>query len=385
VQALKRRIWRTPLLERILSHTRAVRLRGRLPQGRVPAAPKRVIVEPTNACNLACDYCGNKAMLRPATYLPLDLYRQLIDEMVLLGIPRITLHTIGEPTLHPELGEMIALAKEAGRVVNISTNGTLLTEERARALVIAGPDMLNVSADAGDPETFAVTRGGADLEGVLAGMERVRRLRDEIGRVQPSPWGEVRMPTMTVTCVVTALFTREAERRFFETFSPLVDDFYFHYPNNHAGYAHSEPYYHGGLLPRVVRDWLYRALRSPCYYPWDALFLLSDGTMSVCRFDFDARVKVGRFGPQTISELWRSDAMASLRRAHMSFDFREWSQCDNCSAAWYENRAEHVHLSNRYKARNGFVPTRDAWLGENPAGIATGAAAEAQREKSSAV
>ncbi|MDP6990663.1 MAG: radical SAM protein [Planctomycetota bacterium] len=383
VEALKRWIRRTTLLERVAAHTRAVRLRGRLPEGRVSDAPKRVIVEPTNACNLACDYCGNKAMMRPATYLSLDLYRRLIAEMVELGIPRITLHTIGEPTLHSELGEMIALAKEAGRVVNVSTNGTLLTEERARALVAAGPDMLNVSADAGDPETFAITRGGADLEVVLAGMERVRRLREEVGRVQLTPWGEVRLPTLTVTCVVTSLFTREVERRFFETFGPLVDDFYFHFPNNHAEYAHFEPFYHGGLLPKSWRDRLYRALRSPCYYPWDALFLLSDGTMSVCRFDFDARVKVGRFGPQSIRELWHSEAMASLRRAHMSFDFREWPQCDNCTATWYENRAEHVHVSERYKARNGFRPRRNAWLGENPAGIAMGAGA--QREKISAV
>ena len=375
MRALKHLVRRTTVLERFLSHTRAMRVRRSHPEGKVPSVPKRVIVEPTNACNLACDYCGNKSMMRPATFLPLDLYRQLIGEMVTLGVPRITLHTIGEPTLHAELPEMIALAKEAGRIVNVSTNGTLLTEERARALVVAGPDMLNVSADAGDPENFEITRGGADLEEVLGGMKRLRRLRDEVGRVQSSPWGEVRLPTMTVTCVVTPLFTREVERRFFETFSPLVDDFYFHYANNHAEYAHFEPFYHRGLLPRAIRDRLYRALRSPCYYPWDALFLLSDGTMSVCRFDFDARVKVGRFGPQTIEELWHSDAMASLRRAHMSFDFREWAQCDNCTATWYENRAEHVHVSKRFKARNGFEPRRNAWLGENPAGIAMGAAA----------
>ena len=373
VQALKGFVRRTTILERTVAHGRAMRLRRAHPEGEVPPVPKRVVVEPTNACNLACAYCGNKDMLRPATYLPIELFRQLVAEMTELGIPRMTLHTIGEPTLHPQIAEMNAIAKAAGRVVNISTNGTLLTEERARALVEAGPDMLNVSADAGDPETFAATRGGADLELVLEGLARVRRLRAELGPIRRSPWGDVRLPTITATCVITPLFTREVERKYFEAFGPLVDDFNFHFPNNHAEYAHFEPFYHRGLLPKRARDRLYRALRSPCYYPWDALFLLSDGTMSVCRFDFDARVNVGRYGPQTLLELWHSEAMDSLRRAHLSFDFSEWAQCDNCTATWYENRAEHVHVSDKIKKRNGFVPDRTCWLNENPNGIEMGA------------
>ena len=140
----------------------------------------------------------------------------------------------------------------------------------------------------------------------------------------------------------------------------------FHFPNNHADYVHDEPHYRSGLLPKKLRDRLYKAVRYPCYYPWDALFLLSDGTMSVCRFDFDARVKVGRFGPQSIEELWHGDAMQSLRHAHMSFDFKDWSTCESCTAVWYENRSEHYALSRKLMKRNGVAFARDAWLSENP-------------------
>lgn len=366
MQTIRDFVRRTTLFERAIVHARAVRLRRKLPEGIVPPVPRRVIIEPTNACNLACAYCGNRSMLRPATYLPLELFQRLVGEMVELDIPRLTLHTIGEPTLHPQLPEMIRIAAKAGLCTNVSTNGTLLTEERARALVEAGPDVLNVSADAGDPETFAKTRGGADLAQVVEGLRRVRRLRDEIGPLRPSPWGEVRLPTLTVTCVLTPLFTREVERRFFETFGPLVDDFFFHAPNNHAQYAHDEPFRRRNLLPAKLVDRVFRALRSPCNYPWDALFLLSDGTMSVCRFDFDARIAIGRYGPSSLLELWHGEAMASLRRAHLSFDFREWPQCEHCTAAWYENRAAHVHWTKRLQARNGFKPRRSAWLQERP-------------------
>ncbi len=45
-------------------HWNAIRVRRTHPEGLVPPVPKRVIVEPTNACNLACAYCGRSASRR---------------------------------------------------------------------------------------------------------------------------------------------------------------------------------------------------------------------------------------------------------------------------------------------------------------------------------
>lgn len=359
-------VHRTNAVRFAREHWAAMRVRRQHPQGLVPAAPKRIVVEPTNACNLACQYCGNKDMVRPASYLALPMYERLLDEMVALGIPRLTLHTIGEPTLHPRIGELVRMAAERGRVAVLSTNGTLLRKESlARALVEGGPELLNVSIDAADAEVLAQTRGGLRPEVVLEGLATLRRLRDEIGPVRESPWGAVRLPTITITCVVTPLFTREVERRFFEAFAPYADDFLFQYVHNHADYVDESPFYRG-LLPKRLHDRLYKAIRFPCHYPWDTLYLLADGTISVCRYDFDARVRIGRYGEQSLLELWNNEAMQSLRRAHMNFDFKDWSSCENCSAMWVENRAEHRHLTRKLQRRNGFVPARDAWLPERP-------------------
>lgn len=375
LEHLRRRLGSFVWLGSARQHWDAVRLRKTHPEGIVPPAPKRVVVEPTNACNLGCAYCGNKDMLRPKKYLDVELYRRLLDEMVTLAIPRLTLHTIGEPTLHPRIAEMVRMATEKERVVTLSTNGTLLhRDELARGLVEAGPHVLNVSADAADDETLGKTRDGLKLDVLLEGLRKLRRFRDEFGPVRESPWGRVRLPTITMTCVLTPHFTRAVERTFFETYAPYVDDFLFHYPNSHGDYVPDRAMEPRGWLPRAWKDKLYRAVRYPCHYPWDALYLLADGTMSVCRFDFDARVRVGRFGEESLLELWNGQAMRSLRRAHMDFDYKDWSSCENCTAVWYENRGDHYTVTRKLMKRNGVAPARDAWLGENPMKKKMGAA-----------
>lgn len=375
IRRIKRMVWGSTPVERLVEHTRAVRLRKTHPEGIVPPLPERIIIEPTNACNLACSYCGNKDMVRPHTFVDVKMVERLLDEMVELGIPRCTLHTIGEPTLHPHIADLIAMAKERKRIVTMSTNGSLLREDLARAIVRAGPDMLHISADAADADVLVQTRRGLKLETLLKGMNTLKRLRDTEGPIRETPWGLVRLPTIAVTCVLTPHFTRDVERRFFETFSPLVDDIVFHFANNHAGYVPNEGSFRRELVPHRLRKWFYKKVRRPCFYPWDTLYLLSDGTVSVCRFDFDARVRIGRYGERSIPELWNSEEMRSLRRAHMNFDFRDWTSCEDCSGMMYENRHEHWVMTKRLKRRNGMVATRDCWQPINPMGVAPGSTA----------
>lgn len=353
-------------LSHTVKHLRTVRLRRTHPYGVIPPTPSRVIVEPTNACNLKCGYCGNKDMARKWTYLPLPVYRQLLAEMQTLGIPRITLHTVGEPTLHPELPQMIRLAKQAGLVVTLSTNGTTLDERRVADLVDAGPDILNISVDAADPVKIERLREGIDAAALYEGMQRLHAYREAHGKRVQSPWGEVALPSLVATCVLNHEWDRAEERAYFAKYGPYVDDVYFHWPNVHAGYVPNEPQRRKSLLSARFQDWLYRKVRYSCPYPWDALFLLSDGSMSVCRFDFDARVTVGKFPDQNLTELWTSQKMMSLRKAHMDFDFRDWSMCENCNATFYENRHEHYLRTQRLKRRNGFVARRDMWLAKDP-------------------
>jgi MoaA/NifB/PqqE/SkfB family radical SAM enzyme len=100
----------------------------------------RVYLEITNVCNLRCGFCPGTErqpqFLSPAAF------------EVLLGKLRgrtdyLCFHLMGEPLLHPQLSELLALAERYGYYVNITTNGVLLPE--AAETLLNAPSLHRVS------------------------------------------------------------------------------------------------------------------------------------------------------------------------------------------------------------------------------------------------
>ena len=78
---------------------------------------------------------------------------------------------------HKDIADWIAQAKAIGATVELITNGTLLTEDKARALIASGLDNLWISIDGATPESYADVRLGAQLPLVIENVMRLRRLR----------------------------------------------------------------------------------------------------------------------------------------------------------------------------------------------------------------
>jgi hypothetical protein len=95
-----------------------------------------VLVEVTNACNLACPVCYSDA--RGDRKMPLDLFKRYMHRLVEAkgGLDSVQL-TGGEATLHPEFWEMVRFLHDLQGVARIylPTNGLLLADaDRARRL-----------------------------------------------------------------------------------------------------------------------------------------------------------------------------------------------------------------------------------------------------------
>ena len=83
---------------------------------------KKVYVEITNNCNLACKFCPHNK--REPKFISMDEYKIILSKLE--GYTKyLYLHVLGEPLLHPLINDLI---NEASRTynVNITTNGYLI-------------------------------------------------------------------------------------------------------------------------------------------------------------------------------------------------------------------------------------------------------------------
>mgnify|MGYP001293408630 CR=1 FL=1 len=127
-----------------------------------------VVWNMTKACNLRCQHCYAQATAGPSpTELSTGQARAMIDDLAGFGAP-VILFSGGEPLMRPDLPELARYAVGKGMRAVISTNGTLITADKAQELKDIGLSYVGVSLDglpavrlAEGPE--AVTQGPVPL------------------------------------------------------------------------------------------------------------------------------------------------------------------------------------------------------------------------------
>ncbi|NCC15537.1 MAG: radical SAM/SPASM domain-containing protein [Clostridia bacterium] len=100
----------------------------------------RIYIEITNVCNLSCSFCiGN---VRVPRFMSTDEFSHIIQQAKPYT-NHIYLHVLGEPLVHPQLEELLAVAHHFGMIVNITTNGTLLA--KTQKVLLSAPALRKVS------------------------------------------------------------------------------------------------------------------------------------------------------------------------------------------------------------------------------------------------
>ena len=126
------------------------RLSGDLPSHllQFSADKKPVVVwNVTRACNLKCIHCYAHAVGRSReTELTTEQAKTMIDDLAQFGVP-VLLFSGGEPLVRPDLVELARYAVAKGMRAVISTNGTLITQEKAKELKSVGLSYVGVSLD----------------------------------------------------------------------------------------------------------------------------------------------------------------------------------------------------------------------------------------------
>jgi cyclic pyranopterin phosphate synthase len=131
----------------------------------------------TARCNLACPYCLPDGE-EPPGLLNLEQRLAVIAASVALGASSLRL-TGGEPLLHPQLDALLAavqpLRDQGLREIALTSNGLLLTAERAMRLRQAGLDRLTLSLDGTTAASVAQMAGLADEAAGAKALAQVLR------------------------------------------------------------------------------------------------------------------------------------------------------------------------------------------------------------------
>lgn len=296
--------------------------------GRLSAVfPSQVIIDVTEICNLACTHCPHPAFKRSEHYsgaqLGAELNAKAVDEVRTHGrghTQYIRYSSEGEPLVHPGGYEMIEYAaRTSGVYVTLTTNGTIMNEQRTQRLLESGVHMIDISIDAFRPETYARIRVNGDLE---VTRRNVLRLLD---------W--IRQSRATTKVVVS----------------------FIEQPENAAEAADFERYWTDQGVERVVVRRLHSAAgavgsvaaalrtaqagqpRRACVYPWERLVLNPRGFLAFCPADWSHGSSVADYRTTTIAEAWQGAFYDGLRQAHLGGDYRSHAFCGQCPD-WAQTR-----------------------------------------------
>lgn len=113
---------------------------------------KRVYLEITNVCNLACSFCpGTK---REKKFMSAEEF-SLLAKKLAGETQYLYFHLMGEPLLHPDLDSFLNIAARKGFRVILTTNGTLLAEREEVLLNATALYKINISL-----QSFEANKGG---------------------------------------------------------------------------------------------------------------------------------------------------------------------------------------------------------------------------------
>ena len=182
-------------------HRRSDKLPAHLLQFSADKKPV-VVWNVTQRCNLACLHCYAQAGARPGPdELTTAEGMKLLSDLADFGAP-VVLFSGGEPLMRPDLSDLIRRAVSLGLRAVVSTNGTLITKERAAELKGLGLSYVGISLDGlreindafrGRSGAFEAAMAGVDncqAAGLKVGLRFTinRRNQGEVGKIFDLMW-----------------------------------------------------------------------------------------------------------------------------------------------------------------------------------------------------
>lgn len=182
------------------------------------------IVNVTNNCNMTCEACfSGSSVSSREPYRPVDELLAPLPDARTFDFPPHLVMLGGEPTLHPELPEMVSRAIRRGYIPRLASNGLRLRSERyARSLAEAGLRWVFMHFDSFDDALNRRLRGRPMLDACLDAIRVCRKFgmrvqfgvtlsRENIGQLKQLLEGAHRAGVFWVSLYTLAEIERTGE------------------------------------------------------------------------------------------------------------------------------------------------------------------------------
>ncbi|MFV0280800.1 MAG: radical SAM/SPASM domain-containing protein [Rhodoblastus sp.] len=285
--------------------------------------PKILAIEGTNFCNVKCIMCPRgepDIMKREIGHMDREIFQRVLDQAEFFVDP-CWLHWFGEPLMNPEIFSFIDLAKTKIPNVGISTNATLLTQERARKLLDTGLDTIIVAIDGATAESYERIRKSDRFSFEIVQRNARFFIEERNRRGQKKPHIILSSIAMQETQDELDAYTKSwkeagADEVLIKTMTAWgdqTDDFQ-------------------KLLTDSRAEQLRQPRQNPCLHMWQSLIVAWDGRVVPCCYDYDAKVPLGDLRTQTLEEIWNGPAYVEFRRAELE-GRNDTELCRNCTDA----------------------------------------------------
>jgi radical SAM protein with 4Fe4S-binding SPASM domain len=297
--------------------------------------PLGLNVEPTNMCNFRCVQCALSLkefneIVGKRRYLSMNLYKKIVKDIKSMGkLNNLNLYGDGEPLLHPDIVEMIKIAKkyDIANAITITTNASLLTNDLSNNLINSGLDYLRISVYSIYDNQFkkiTQTKYNADLI-----YNNVARLfKNRMKKNKTTPFIYVKM---------IDTYGKENEE-FLSKYSSISDEVNIETPMNWTGYKNID------LIGKIDKNHQTNTKTLEGYYgkqnisnykricttPFLSLTIKSDGDVCVCIVDWNRGTKVGNIARSSLSEIWYGKKLREFRKMQIEGRRHENESCKNC-------------------------------------------------------
>ncbi len=291
--------------------------------------PNTVLLELVNRCDLECTMCYQGFRN--------DANKSVLDENILDKIfadfkknkLNSLMFSASEPLLYKKINTVFQRAKDADIMdIFLFSNGTLLNEKNSRMILESSLTRLFISIDAASEETYNKVR--IPVSKRLLDKNRLEKLENNIKNFIHLRDNVYKKTLPLVRTSFVALDKNKHEiNDFINKWKNVVDSVEIQKKViPHSAFKEAEM--------NDIRSEKVIMKDYDCKEPWGQMTIWSDGTVSPCCATFGRNIPIGNVTNQTISELWRSKNMQSIRES-----FKENTPKSVCKTC-INNTVDHI-------------------------------------------